>query len=193
MRKLVILLACLCASFLALADIQTPAVRAVGEAKGYRSAVNEALVSALEQHDGVTMSATELQTMSHADTATSIRENGVLDDKAKLEMNDSINKEMQKWAKGRISGYTVLSDVFDPSTQKYRVEVEVRFPPKYVGPGRPESNLRRMAVTTFNVQGNSFNWYGQPVGTVEWSSALADQLKDRYFERSYITSKAVIC
>ena len=176
MRRLMTILGCLCAVFLARADVQVPAVRAVGMASGYRAAVNEALVSALEQHGGVTLSATERQAMVHSDSATSVRENGVLDDRAKLEMNDAINKDLQKWAKGKISGYTVLSDVFDPATKKYRVEVEVRFPPKYEGPGRPESNLRRMAVSPFNVQGNSFNWYGQPVGTVEWSSALAEQL-----------------
>ena len=179
MKRLLMLLGCLCASFLVSADVQTPAVRAVGMAKSYRAAVNEALVSALEQHGGFTMSATERQTMSHADSATSVRENGMLDDRAKLEINDSINKEMQKWAKGRISGYTVLSDTFDPSTRKYRVEAEVRFPPKYVGPGRPESNLRRMAVTTFNVRGKSFGWYGQPVETVEWVAALSDHLNTR--------------
>ena len=179
MKKLMVLLGCLCAVFLARADVQVPAVRAVGMASGYRAAVNEALVSALEQHGGVTMSASERQAMVHSDSVTSVRENGVLDDRAKLEMNDAINKDMQKWAKGKISGYTVLSDVFDPATKKYRVEVEVRFPPKYEGPGRPESNLRRMAVSPFNVQGNSFNWYGQPVGTVEWSAALAEQLNVR--------------
>ena len=179
MKRLMVLLGCLCAVFLVRADVQVPAVRAVGMASGYRAAVNEALVSALEQHSGVTMSTSERQAMVHSDSVTSVRENGVLDDRAKLEMNDAINKDMQKWAKGKISGYTVLSDVFDPATKKYRVEVEVRFPPKYEGPGRPESNLRRMAVSPFNVQGNSFNWYGQPVGTVEWSAALAEQLNVR--------------
>ena len=179
MKKLMVLLGCLCAVFLARADVQVPAVRAVGMASGYRAAVNEALVSALEQHGGVTMSTSERQAMVHSDSVTSVRENGVLDDRAKLEMNDAINKDMQKWAKGKISGYTVLSDVFDPATKKYRVEVEVRFPGTYEGPGRPESNLRRMAVSPFNVQGNSFNWYGQPVGTVEWSAALAEQLNVR--------------
>ncbi|MBO7685971.1 MAG: hypothetical protein J6V72_06300 [Kiritimatiellae bacterium] len=179
MKRLMVLLGCLCAVFLVRADVQVPAVRTVGMASGYRAAVNEALVSALEQHSGVTMSTSERQAMVHSDSVTSVRENGVLDDRAKLEMNDAINKDMQKWAKGKISGYTVLSDVFDPATKKYRVEVEVRFPPKYEGPGRPESDLRRMAVTPFNVQGNSFNWYGQPVGTVEWSAALAEQLNVR--------------
>ena len=179
MRKLVTLLVCLCASFLALADIQTPAVQAVGEAGSYRAAVNEALVSALEQHGGFTMSTTERQTVVHGDSATSVRENGALDDRAKLEINDSINKEMQKWAKGSISGYTVMTDVYNPATQKYRVVVEVRFPPKYTGPGRDEGNLRRMAVTTFNVRGTSFKWYGQPIETVEWATALADHLNTR--------------
>lgn len=161
------------------AEVRVPSVRAVGMAGGYRAAMNEALISALEQHEGVTISSTERQAMTHADSTTSIRENGVLDDRSKLEMNDLINKDLQKWAKGRISGYTILSDVYDPSTKKYRVELEVRFPGKYEGPGRPESNLRRMAVTTFNVRGKSFNWYGQPVDTVEWVMALADHLNTR--------------
>ena len=179
MKRLMVLLGCLCAIFFARADVQVTAVRAVGMASGYRAAVNEALVRALEQHSGVTISATERQTMTHANSAISVRENGVLDDRAKLEMNDAINKDMQKWAKGKISGYTILSDAFDPVSKKYRVEVEVRFPPKYEGPGRPESNLRRMAVTTFNVRGKSFSWYGQPVETVEWVTALADHLNTR--------------
>lgn len=179
MRKLVMSIVCLYASFLVSADVQSPTVRAVGEARSYRAAISEALVTALEQNNGFTISAEERQTMVHNDSATNICENGALDDRTKLEMNDSINKDMQKWAKGKISGYTVLSDTFDPATRKYRVTLEVRFPPKYTGPGRPESNLRRMAVSPFNVQGNTFNWYGQPIGTVEWSAALAEQLNVR--------------
>ena len=173
------LLACLCSALLLGANINVPTVRSVGEASEYRVAINEALVGALEQHEGTRLSASQRQQMSLADSATSIRENGELEDRAKLEVNDEIKKEVQKWSNGRISGYTVLSDTFDPATKKYRVTLEVRFPGKYEGPGRPESNLRRMAVSPFNVQGNSFNWYGQPVGTVEWSAALAEQLNVR--------------
>ena len=179
MSRLRLMAVCLLTMGAAMAQMQDGPRIGVGVASTYRTAVNEALVTALEQHYGFTMSATERQTATAADSATSVRENGALDDRAKLEINDSINKTMQKWAKGRISGYTVLSDSFDLSAQKYRVEVEVRFPPKYTGPGRPESNLRRMAVTTFNVRGNSFGWYGQPVGTVEWVTALADHLNTR--------------
>ena len=179
MKRLVILLACLCSTILLRADINVPTVRSVGEASEYRVAVNEALVSALEQHKGARLSSSQRQQMSLADSAISVRENGILDDRAKLELNDVIKKEMQKWSDGQISGYTVLSDTFDPTTRKYHVTVEVRFPPKYTGPGRPESNLRRMAVSPFNVQGNTFNWYGQPISTVEWSAALAEQLNVR--------------
>lgn len=180
MKKLIVLLLAgvfsVCAG---IAEVTSDNVQSIGVAKTYRGAVNEALVSALEQRYGVDMSTTEIRKASEEASSSSVRENGALDDRTKLEMNDSINKDMQKWAKGKISGYTVLSDTFDPTTRKYRVTLEVRFPPKYTGPGRPESNLRRMAVSPFNVQGNSFNWYGQPVGTVEWSAALAEQLNVR--------------
>ncbi len=180
MKKLIVLLLAgvfsVCAG---IAEVTSDNVQSIGVAKTYRGAVNEALVSALEQRYGVDMSTTEIRKASEEASSSSVRENGALDDRTKLEMNDSINKDMQKWAKGKISGYTVLSDTFDPTTRKYRVTLEVRFPPKYTGPGRPESNLRRMAVSPFNVQGNTFNWYGQPIGTVEWSAALAEQLNVR--------------
>lgn len=149
--------------------------RATGVGSSYRAAVNEALVSAMEQHEGVTVSSTERQLMTHGNTSVSERNNGVLDEHSKLAMNDDIAKAMQKWAKGKISGYTVLSDVYDENTRKYRVEVEVRFPGRYVV-GRDPNDLRRMAVTTFNVRSRNFTWYGQTVDSVEWSTALANAL-----------------
>ena len=90
-------------------------------------------------------------------------------------MRDDISKSMQKWAKGKILGYDVLSDTFDPVAKKYRVELSVRFPGRYVV-GRDPNDLRRMAVANFGVRGQTFKWYGQPVDTVEWSAALGNQL-----------------
>lgn len=158
----------------ASAQVKDNIVRATGVAAGYRAAVNEALVSALEQHDGVTVSSSERQQMTHADSSESVRNNGVLDEKAKLAMNDAISKSMQKWAKGKISGYTVVSDTVD-ANGKYRVVVDVRFPGRYVV-GRDPDSLRRMAVSTFNVRRPNFSWYGQTIDSVEWSSSLANQL-----------------
>ncbi len=173
MKKLRVLLVAVFALLGAVAQTGETVVRAMGVAAGYRAAVNEALVSALEQHSGVAIDASERQRMTHADSSTSTRVNGVLDDQAKLEMNDSINKDMQKWAKGKILGYTVLSDRFEGG--KYRVEVDVRLPGTYVV-GLDPANRRRMAVTTFRPARSNYSWRGQVGGTTVWAQALADKL-----------------
>lgn len=172
--KLVFLLMSALTFAAASAQVKDDVVRAVGVAAGYRGAVNEALVSALEQHDGITVSSSERQLMTHADSSVSNRDNGVLDEKTKLAMDDLIAKSMQKWAKGKISGYTVVSDTAE-ANGRCRVVVDVRFPGRYVV-GRDPGSLRRMAVSAFNVRSRNFSWYGQTVDSVEWSSSLANQL-----------------
>ena len=172
---LCILLIVVLSPFLSPAQAVDDHVKATGMSQTYRGAVNEALVSALEQHDGTIVSATEIRKVHGEDSSLSIRENGALSDSAKIEANDSISKEMQKWAKGKILGYDVLSDTFDPVTKKYRVELSVRFPGRYVV-GRDPNALRRMAVANFAVRGQTFKWYGQSVDSVEWSAALGNQL-----------------
>ena len=175
MRSLVLGIAFAFMAFFASAQAKDDVVRAVGTASEWRAAVNEALASALERHDGITVSSTETQQMTHDDSSVSVRENGVLDDKAKLEMKDDIVKSMQKFAKGRILGYDIVSDTFDPLSKKHRVELDVRFPGRYVV-GRDPNALRRMAVANFAVRSPTFKWYGQTVDSVEWSAALANNL-----------------
>ena len=187
MRTLMCTLAALVAAYTTTAQMQEQVVRAVGEAKTYRLAVNEALVSALEQHDGITISSSERQTMTHDSASTATRENGALDDRAKLEMNDAINKDMQKWAKGRILGYTVLSDVFDSARGRYRVEVDVRFPGAYVV-GLDPANRRRMAVVPFRIlTGDSFSWNGASESTAAWATELAARLSERLVQTRKFT------
>lgn len=149
-------------------------IRATGVASGYRAAVNEALVSALEQHDGITVNSSEIQNMTHADSSVSSRDNGGSDEKSKLEMNNSIEKSMRKWAKGKITGYTVVSETIDASGKNH-VVLDVRFPGKYVV-GRDPDNLRRMAVAVFRARRPDFRWYGQTIDSLGWSDALANQL-----------------
>ena len=175
MTRFKILSACLFAALGAFAQVKDDVLVATGMASTYRGAVNEALVSALEQHDGIQVSSSEASAMAASASGVSTRTNGELDETEKQASDDAIAKAMQKWAKGKISGYTVLSDTYDPDARKYRVEVEVRFPGRYVV-GRDPNNLRRMAVTTFNVRSRSFAWYGQQVDSVEWSTALANAL-----------------
>lgn len=172
-RRLQMFLAAAVAALALAASAGEKAVRATGVAANYRAAVNEALAGALEQEFGVTVSASERQTMTHADSATSTRANGALDDRAKLEMNDAITKDMQKWAKGKISGYTVLNDRIENG--KYRVEVEVRFPGAYAV-GLDPANRRRMAVATFRSARAAYSWYGQAGAAADWARMLADKL-----------------
>lgn len=155
------------------ADVQVPAT---GEGPSRRAAVNEALVSALEQHYGATISATERGRVAKAASTTSVAKDGTVDDQRKLTMSDDLDSTVQRLANGRIKGYDVVSENFDPATKKYRVQLSVRMPPKYVPPGLPEENRRRMAVVPFRPIRSNYVWHGQVGGTVEWIRALEDKL-----------------
>ena len=179
MRKAMVLLSCLCVAACAFSQLKEDVVQATGVAAGYRAAVNEALVSALEQHEGITVSSTERQQMTHSDVAVSQNDNGAIDDKTKLEMNDSIAKSMQKWANGKISGYDVVSDEYDPQTKRYRVQLAVRFPGRYVV-GLDPDNRKRMAIVDFRPWGQQYSWYGQTGSTVDWVKTLGDKLNVRF-------------
>ena len=173
MKRHILFVFALLAALLLSAQVKDDTLRVTGIAKDYRAAVNEALVSALEQHDGITVDTSELQTMTHDNSSVATRVNGVLDDRAKLEMDDSIKKNMQKWAKGKIAGYTVVSDALENG--RYRVVVDVRFPGRYVV-GRDPNALRRMAVSPFRPHRETFSLFGQPVSAASWAADLANQL-----------------
>lgn len=173
MKKMQVLLLAASMMIAAGAQVKDETVRATGIAASYRAAVNEALISAVEQHGGVAIDASERQKITHDDSSTSTRANGVLDDRAKLEMNDAITKDMQKISNGKILGYTVLSDRIENG--KYRVEVEARFKGKYVVGLNPD-NRRRMAVMPFRFTRPGFMWRGQGIGAEQWKQTLADKL-----------------
>ena len=92
-------------------------VRAKGTGGSYRAAINEALAIALEQHDGMTVSSSEITKMWQNSDGKSVNDNGQIDDRRKLEMNDSINKEIKNISQGRINGFTIVSDTYDPGTK----------------------------------------------------------------------------
>lgn len=155
------------------ADVQ---IQATGVGPSRRSAVNEALVSALEQYQGVTISATDRGRVVKTTSATSVAQNGNVDDQRKLTMSDDLDSTVQRLVKGRVKGYDVVSESFDSATKKYHVQLSVRMPQKYTPPGLPESNRRRMAVVPFRPIRSNYTWHGQMGGTVEWVRALEDKL-----------------
>ena len=150
-------------------------VMATGIGSTYRSAVNEALVTALEMRQGVTFSSTEKSEM--LSSATSVSSSSGDEDKAVV--NDSIKKSMEKWANGKISGYEVVSDEFDAQTKKYRVQLVVHMPGRYVV-GLDPDNRKRMAIVEFRPWGQQFSWYGQTGSTLDWVKTLGDKLNVRF-------------
>ena len=159
-------------SFAAAAQADEDVVAATGVGSTYRSAVNEALVSALEMRQGVSFTATERAEISSASTSEYSSASG---DENRSAVNDEIRKSMEKWAEGRISGYEVVSESTDPSTGKCRVVLNVRFPGRYVV-GLDPDNRKRMAIVEFRPWGEQFSWYGQAGSTVEWVKTLGDKL-----------------
>ena len=160
-------------SCVALAEDET--VMATGVGPTYRSAVNEALVTALEMRQGVTFSSTEKSEI--LSSATSVSSSSGDEDKSVV--NDAIKKSMEKWANGKISGYEVLSDEFDAQTKKYRVQLAVHMPGRYVV-GLDPDNRKRMAIVEFRPWGQQFSWYGQTGSTLDWVKTLGDKLNVRF-------------
>ena len=150
-------------------------IESSGMGNTYRAAVNEALISALEKTEGVTLSSSEKTAINSSEVSISSSDG----DKDRTAINDSISKNMQKWASGKISGYEVLSEQFDQTTGKYSVQLLVRMPGAYVVGLDPE-NRRRMAVVPFRpATGDSISWFGQAESSLTWVSILADKLNER--------------
>ena len=157
-----------------VAEASEKTIQATGMGATYRSAVNEALVSALEQEAGVTLSASEKTVIYSSDEHLSV--NGNVADR--LQIDDSIKKDMQKWASGKINGYEVVSEDYDESSKKYRVVLSVRMPDAYKVGLDPE-NRRRMAIARFRVlTGDTISWFGLGESSARWASALADKLNE---------------
>ena len=150
-------------------------VESSGIGATYRAAVNEALISAVEKVDGIVLSSTEKTAIRSAETSVS----SSLGDETKTAVNDSIVKDVQKIASGKISGYDVLSDEFDQTSGKYKVRLLVRIPGPYVV-GLAPDNRRRMAVVPFRpANGDTISWYGANESSAGWASAVADKLNER--------------
>jgi hypothetical protein len=173
MRKILLLITAIAAAFAAIASEKI--VQSTGIGNSYRAAVNEALISALEKTEGVTLSSTERTDIASNEDFLSL--NGV--DLNRTQIDDSIKKAMQKWASGKINGYDVIAENYDPSTKKYNVVLSVRMPGAYKMGLDPE-NRRRMATVPFRVTtGDSISWYAQAESSKRWVSILADRINER--------------
>jgi hypothetical protein len=173
MRKILSLCIVIAAFLAAIASEKV--VQATGMGNSYRAAVNEALITALEKTEGVTLSSTERTDIVSSEDSIVVNGAGI----ERTQIDDSIKKAMQKWASGKINGYDVVMENYDPSTKKYKVVLSVRMPGAYKV-GLDPDNRRRMAVVPFRVMtGDSISWYGQAESSKRWSSILADRINER--------------
>lgn len=152
------------------------AVSACGMAPTYRGAVNEALISALEQETGVVISSQQRVTLVANQESRAV--DGVGGNKS--EIDDKILTEMRKVSEGRISGFQVTGQDYDAAAGQYRVEVTAFFQGPYDPPGHKPENRRRMAVVPFRPStGDSISWFGQAESSAAWAALLADKLNER--------------
>lgn len=182
MKRICAILSALAVSAAAAAAVEDEVVVAPGMGATYRAAVVEALRTAVESHDGVTVGANEVSEIAAQETSVAV--NGAETDRQSV--NSAITRGLKTFASGRVKSYTVLSESFDPEVRKYRVQVEVHFTGKYQV-GLPEGNRRRLALAVFRPAGSTFSWYGQTGSTVEWVKALDEKLNERLVQTRKFT------
>lgn len=158
------------APFVLSASEDVVSARGLGATR--RDALNEALISAVEQHEGGRIASTVRSEISAAQYVFATGGDGR---SAASVLQDAVTSDMRKYTNGKFLGYEVAGESFDPGQKQYCVEIRARFPGRYTV-GRNPNDLRRMAVANFAVRSPTFKWYGQTVDSVEWSAALANQL-----------------
>lgn len=164
--------------FNAFAQENVDVKRSTGVASAYRDAIKEALISALEQYNGMSLSSSNRSQILSLETSVSVQDNGGGAEKSKRIMSDALIKSMQKFAKGRILGYDIVSESFDSNVKQHTVTLDVRFAGRYVV-GRDPNNLRRMAINNFRVNIDTYNWKGvSRQKTSKWRDLFADRLNE---------------
>lgn len=163
----------LAASFVVMA--KEDVVPATGFGKTYQEAIDDALVSALQQKKGVILSS-ELHTFMSDKGRVESKTGSSRESKTILE--ESISRDLKKGAKGDIDGYEVLSSEMENG--QHKVTVAVRFKKPYAETvGLHPSNRRKMVVATFRPTGTTFSRSGSALGTADWARSLGQKLNEQ--------------
>ncbi len=169
--KMTFLLAILLGGFL-LAESNIVTRQVTGTGRSFKAALHEALIMAVEQNCGMTIDATQHTMLNESEVSIS---NSKLGEEDKLRISDMVRADMKKWCKGRIAGYTVLSDNYDEKTQQYTVQLDVQMYGRYIV-GDDPNILRRMVVAPFGSNVSSISFMGVQSSTAPWIEKLAEKL-----------------
>lgn len=152
------------------------AVTAKGIGDSYRLAVDEALISAMEQHCGVSLSEAD-RSLFHKSESTLTFADG---EKAKIESQELLDSGVKKASQGRISRFEVVNSTYDETTKKYTVEIKAYLLGEYVVPNdSARVNRARMAVGTFYRKAETVSVLGTAIKTETWTEMFANALTVR--------------
>lgn len=171
--KIYFLLAMLFGGFL-LAETTIVKRKVTGMGRNYRAALDEALITAMEQNCGMTISTSQHTRLNESEISISDTKLG---EEQKLRISDMARDDMKKWCGGTIAGYDVLSDNYDEGTHQYTVELEVHLYGRYIV-GEDHNILRRMVVSPFGSNTTSISFMGTQFSTSSWIDSLESKLNE---------------
>ena len=146
-------------------------VMVTGVGRTRAEAIRSALNTAVEQKYGMNLSSVAQTTVNSQETFTSA--NGK--ESTVHQSSDAMAKDIKTVSKGRITGYSILSEEKVAGTGEYKVYLEVSFPAKYVVGTDPDA-LRRMVVGHFRISAPKFGVFGVQTDGSAWEYAFSDAL-----------------
>lgn len=144
-----------------------------GRNADYRTAINEALVQAMSQVQGVSLQDSRDQLM---DSLKQFRSS-----KSQTEDVDEIRESMKQTVSarthGRVLSYEITEERYDKEGKMWYVELDARVPGQYQL-GLPEGNRRRMVVMPFKALTEKVSVYGQEMQSRLTCESIARKLNE---------------
>lgn len=144
-----------------------------GRNADYRTAVNEALVQAMSQVEGVSLQDSRDSMLDSLIQAK--RTNGENVDVN--EVRQTLQQKVQATTKGRVLSYDITSERYDKDLAMWYIEVDARVPGQYVVGNNPD-NKRRMVVLPFRFTGGEATAFGQKIAGAARVEELARKINE---------------
>ncbi len=146
-------------------------VRATGRGASDKEAVQDALINAIAQHDGVSLDVATQLSVEQQDRAVTV--DGTSQTRGDLQSTAS--RDTQQKIKGRVSRYTVVSCEQQPNS-RWIAEVDVVFF-RYETPGLSPDSRRKLVVAPFDSVPGGFSVTGRQVSAQEITASFRDRLE----------------
>ena len=176
MKRYLVALVVFAAACSGLALEQQDGVRKVhgrGRNADYRTAINEALVQAMSQVQGVSLQDSRDQLMDSLKQFKSSKSASENVD----EIRESMKQTVSARTRGRVLSYEIAEERYDKEGKMWYVELDARVPGQYQQ-GLPEGNRRRLIVMPFKALTDKFSVYGQEMQSRQTCESIARKLNE---------------